>query len=80
MTHRPTGPPATDQLIVSEYEYHKYVFSPALNAGLKYGKAENVTFERLKADLEKSAEILKTIRGIREALCDLCEAPTDSHQ
>ena len=75
-----TRPPATDQLIVSEYQYHKYVFSPALNAGYRYGKAEKVTFERLKADMETSAEILKTIRGIREALCDLCEAAPDYHQ
>ena len=80
MTYKPNAPPATDQLIVSEYDFHKYVFSPALNAGYKYGKAETVTFERLKADLEKSAEILQTIRGIRDAVADLCEALPDDHQ
>jgi hypothetical protein len=67
MIHEPNAQPPTDQLIVSEYQYHKYVFSPALNAGYKYGKSENVTFDRLKSDLLKSAEILNTIRGIREA-------------
>lgn len=80
MTRRPNGPPATDQLIVSEYEYHKYVFSPALNEGLKYGKAENVTFERLKADLLQNKESREKFRTIARALCDFCEAPPDDHQ
>lgn len=76
MTQRP-WPPATDQLIVSEYQYHKYVFSPALGSGLKYAKAENVSFERLKADISKNNEARAKFRSFAHALCDGCNAPTN---
>jgi len=37
-------------LQVTEYEYHKYVFSPAHGIGMTYGKNEAVTVERLLSD------------------------------
>ena len=80
MTYKPNAPPATDQLIVSEYQYHKYVFSPALNAGLKYGKFETVTFERLRNDLLQNKQNRAKFRSFAHALCDLCEAATDEHK
>lgn len=80
MTHRPNAPPAAAHLIVTVYEYHKYVFCPALNEGLKYGKAENVTLERLKADLLQNKQSREKLRTIARALCASCEAPPDDHQ
>jgi len=73
MKDRPNEPP----LIVTDHEFHKYVFSPALNAGLKYGKAENVTFERLKADLLQNKQNRENLKAIAGALC---EFPPDNHQ
>lgn len=80
MTYKPNAPPAADQLIVSEYQYHKYVFSPALGSGLKYGKAENVSFERLRNDLLQNKQSRAKFRSFAHALCDGCNAPTDYHQ
>ena len=80
MTNRPNAPPATAHLIVTVYEFHKYVFCPALNEGLKYGKGENVTLERLKADLSQNKQSREKLRTIARALCDFCEAPPDYHQ
>jgi len=80
MTHRPNAPPATAHLIITEYEFHKYVFCPALNEGLKYGKGENVTLERLKADLLQNKQSREKFRSFARALCDGCEAPPNNHQ
>ena len=80
MTHRPNAPPAAATLIITVYEFHKYVFCPALNEGLKYGKAEKVTLERLKSDLLQNKQSREKLRTIAHALAALCEAPPDNHQ
>lgn len=80
MTHRPNAPPAAATLIITVYEFHKYVFCPALNEGLKYGKAENVTLERLKADLLQNKQSREKFRSFAHALFDGCNALPDDHQ
>jgi hypothetical protein len=80
LTHIPNPPPAAAHLIVTEYKYHKYVFCPALNEGLKYGKAENVTLERLKNDLLQNKQSREKFRSFAHALADLCEAAPNHHQ
>ncbi len=43
-------------------------------------KAENVTLERLKADLLQNKQSREKLRTIAHALAALCEAPPDNHQ
>ncbi|MEI6410002.1 MAG: hypothetical protein WCR52_11500 [Bacteroidota bacterium] len=73
-------PPETENLTVTVYDFHKYVFSPELNAGMKYAKGETVTFERLKADLLKNQESREKFRALAHALCDFGETLPDDHQ
>ena len=80
MTYRPNAPPVSIELIVTVYDFHQYVFSPDLNAGMKYAKCETVTFERLKADLSKHRESLGKLRALAHALCDFGETLPDDHQ
>jgi len=80
MTHRPNAPPAAATLITTVYEFHKYVFCPALNEGLKYGKGENVTADRLKSDLLQNKQSREKFRSFAHALCASCEALPDHHQ
>ena len=60
-------------LQVTEYEYHKYVFSPAHGIGMTYGKNEAVTLERLLIDHAANRENCVLLRKLAYKIADIQE-------
>ncbi len=60
-------------LQVTEYEFHKYVFSPVHNIGYQYGKNEVVTVERLLSDHSANRENSINLRKIAHHITDIHE-------
>jgi hypothetical protein len=60
-------------LEVTEYQFHKYVFSPVHNVGMKYGKNEVVTIERLLSDHNANKESRTKLRKLAHKIADLQE-------
>ena len=61
------------ELQVTEYEYHKYVFSPLHNIGYQYGKNEVVTVERLLSDHKANQENRIVLRKLAHFIADMHE-------
>ena len=61
------------ELQVTEYEYHKYVFSPVHNIGYQYGKNEVVTIERLLSDHNTNKENRAKFRRLAHHIADIHE-------
>ena len=62
-----------DELKITEYEYHKFVFSPVHNVGMKYGKCEVVTIERLLLDHNTNKENRTNLRKLAHQIADVQE-------
>lgn len=60
-------------LQVTEYEYHKYVFSPAHGIGMTYGKNEAVTLERLLSDHAANQKNRIILRKLAHFIADMHE-------
>jgi len=60
-------------LQVTEYQYHKYVFSPAHGIGMTYGKNEAVTVERLLSDHKMNRENRVLLRKLAYKIADMHE-------
>ena len=60
-------------LQVTEYQYHKYVFSPAHGIGMTYGKNEAVTVERLLSDHKTNRENRVLLRKLAYKIADIQE-------
>jgi hypothetical protein len=63
-----------DELKITEYEYHKFVFSPVHNIGMKYGKCEVVTIERLLLDHNTNKKNRTNLRKLAHQIADIQEA------
>jgi len=60
-------------LQVTEYQYHKYVFSPSHGIGMTYGKNEAVTVERLLSDYNANRENCVLLRKLAYKIADIQE-------
>jgi len=60
-------------LQVTEYQYHKYVFSPSHGIGMTYGKNEAVTVERLLSDHKMNRENRVLLRKLAYKIADIQE-------